>query len=159
MMKCFCEMVEWQKYADPWPVKRQSDKMVKSFVGNSLWIVSVFDHFVGLALKGLYSTGIITGGSHNRKTSASHEQDLHMRRNWVLTLLNDFVAEITTKGVFRTQSNIEDKIFPKIVKKWMLITIFAKKTLCHGLRSGVFIVNFKHISHLILMFLLLALSK
>ena len=30
---------------------------------------------------------------------------------------------------------------------------------CHWRRSGVFIVNFEHISHLILVFLLLTLSK
>ena len=37
--------------------------------------------------------------------------------------------------------------------------ICAKLTICHWRRSGVSIVNFEHISHLVLVFLLLTVSR
>ena len=49
---------------------------------------------------------------------------------------------------------ILQKSITKTLKKWL----FSEKKIAHWRRSAIFIVNFEHISHLLLVFLLLNLN-
>ena len=75
--------------------------------------------------------------------------------------------ELPQKGVFRTQLNMYDKTFTQPTFTCSKFSIETLET-CSDLTikterrqwccSGVFIVNFEHVSHLVLVFLLLTLN-
>ena len=65
---------------------------------------------------------------------------------WSMLQLYNYMVNVNNRNT-RTRCEICSKLIIKAPER------------CQWLRSGVFIVNFEHISHVVLMFLLLTLSR
>ena len=72
----------------------------------------------------------------------------------VLKIAKEFTSQANLHGAYKVICQQSNKILVvNIWKKWLFTQRFEWR------RFGVFIVNFEHISHLVLMFLLLTLSR
>ena len=68
-------------------------------------------------------------------------------------------CEICSKLTIKTPERRQKKVFLKILQNFFLIKLQDSDLNPFLRHSGVFIVNFEHISHLVLVFLLLTWSR
>ena len=105
---------------------------------------SVFDHITGLALKGFKLNNKNTDSLKGKFNLRSSFSNLVMMK--LSNPAGNYMFKVNNRNV-RTRCEICSKLTVKIPERrqWR--------------RSGIFIVNFEHISHLVLVFLLLTLSR
>ena len=107
--------------------------------------LSVFDHFVGLALKGLKTTLKIWEKATKCNLTILPKV---MKCSWVSVKhisAGNYMFKVKNKNT-RTRRKVCSKFTIKTPKRYWR-------------RSGIFIMNFEHLSHLALIFLLLTFSR